>query len=466
MKSPITIIILGLAMGARILAAQNFAPTGLMNEPRRNHAAVALNNGTVLVTGGYPSTGGTAEIYDPSVGTWRYTSHPMRQPREAHSMAKLADGRVLVVGGSAPGSGPSLQSAEVFDPVTEQFTAVQTPRYAHGVRQPAILLNDGRVLVVGGDLGSETYDPAHDIWTPTPPIPVGDREATAVKLADGMVLAMGGDVANPGCCVVSSVYKYIPESNTVTQMESMRVPRVMHTATLLPNGQIVIAAGSDEFSSFDSTEIYDPTSLPNGLSQFGTALNQARQQHRAVLLPNGDLFVIGGVLGGTPPIFYSTGELRDHNTGLWSIAGTASTPRYLNTATLLPSGAVLVAGGGPGIPTNTAEILDKHNTTDDRHHSRNYHFSCGNIYGHRAFHVRWRRPVVHATKRTGRDVHNNIRCTCRLHNSRIANTELRCWRHYNLHGHIHKPAQNDCLPTNSVLFISAGGGWPDPAADY
>jgi hypothetical protein len=348
----------GLALfgiSAGLLVAQSFQSTGSMNEPRQNHAATLLNNGRILVTGGYPSNG-TAELYDPVTGTWRYTAHPMIAAREYHSATLLLDGRVLIVGGSPPGSGTWLQSAEVFDPVSEGFTAVHPSNFAHSSYEPAILLNDGRVLVVGGDVGSEIYDPKADSWTIIPSIPIGDRWSSAVKLSDGTVVAMGGDVANPGCCTSAGVYRYDPVSNTVTQLAPMLVARVLQTATLLPSGQVLIAAGSNEFSSFNSTELYDP-SVPGGHSQFGSTLNQPRQQHRTTLLPNGDVLVTGGVLGATsPPLFYNTAELRDHTTGLWTFTQPMSAPRYLHTATLLPSGAVLIAGGGPGSPTNSAEI--------------------------------------------------------------------------------------------------------------
>lgn len=354
---PLLLIPVALAVAAAYpaKAAAGFTPTGAMKEARWLHTATLLNNGTVLVTGG---SSNTAEIYDPAQGTWRYTIHPMNSSRSQHTAVKLADGRVLIAGGT-----PSPGTGEVFDPTTEQFTPTNPMNGVH-MPSPGILFNDGRVLVLTGSLGffgpgvSEIYDPSTNSWATTPAIPIGVSGMAGVKLSDGTALALGG---YDGFTRTAYPYvgRYTPATNAVMAMANMVISRLYHTATLLPNGTVLIAAGTDPSYSVSSTEIYDPTVLPNGQSQLSTSLNQNRRAHTATLLSNGDVLVTGGFQaphGGAVDAYLATAELRDHSTGLWSLSGTMSTPRSGHTATLLNSGAVLVAGGGTTAPTNSVDL--------------------------------------------------------------------------------------------------------------
>src|SRR5262249_17884502 len=154
-----------------------------------------------------------------------------------HTAVKLADGRVLIAGGT---SSPS--SGEIFDPATDQFTLTNPMNTTHGL-SPGILLNDGRVLIVTGSRWffgtgiSEIYSPASNSWTVTTSIPVGISQMVAVGLPDGTVLAVEG---YDGFTRTAYPYivKYDPTNNSVTPMANAVVPRLSHTATLLPNGQV------------------------------------------------------------------------------------------------------------------------------------------------------------------------------------------------------------------------------------
>ena len=149
-----------------------FSQTGPMSGPHEDFTATRLADGRVVIVGGwatngtvvdhvfYPSEparlGATAEVYNPATNA--FSQHgPIQTPRVYHFAVALADGRVLIGGGSAsltadPGSGgivePVALRAEIFDPATGAFTAsgsIRTPRFGAG----AVLLRDGRVLVVG-----------------------------------------------------------------------------------------------------------------------------------------------------------------------------------------------------------------------------------------------------------------------------------------------------------------------------
>lgn len=124
----------------------------------------------------------------------------MTEARAFASASVLSDGRVLVVGGAQSYSGRSLPTAELFDPVTNTWTAA-APAATARLERSVTTLADGRVLVVGG-VGptgypgarstAELYDPTTDTWSPTADLAVGRFAHAAVRLADGSVLVVGG----------------------------------------------------------------------------------------------------------------------------------------------------------------------------------------------------------------------------------------------------------------------------------
>lgn len=131
-----------------------WSATGSLKTARSNQSATTLQDGRVLVAGGFSPDGelDSAEIYDPATGTWSATA-PMDSPRTVHAAALLADGRVLVAGGQLGNSGSvlssTLQSATLYDPATNKWkaaAAMTTPRTGHS----ATPLADGKILIVGG----------------------------------------------------------------------------------------------------------------------------------------------------------------------------------------------------------------------------------------------------------------------------------------------------------------------------
>ena len=109
---------------------------------------------------------------------------------------------------------------------------------------------------------------------------------------------------------------------------------------MLPNGKVLVAGGQDSSGSpFASAELYDPAS---GSWSATGSLNTARYFHTATLLPNGMVLVAGGVHRWH---FFASAELYDPASGTWTATGSLNTARYFHTATLLPNGMVLVAGG-------------------------------------------------------------------------------------------------------------------------
>jgi Galactose oxidase, central domain len=135
---------------------------------------------------------------------------------------------------------------------------------------------------------------------------------------------------------------------------SLATARAYHTATLLPNGKVLVAGGYNN-DYLASAELYDRAS---GIWTATGSLNTARRDHTATLLQNGQVLVAGG---DTPGIGYlDSAELYDPATGTWTATGSMVNARTSHTATLLPSGQVLVAAGlGSGLRTlASAELYD------------------------------------------------------------------------------------------------------------
>jgi hypothetical protein len=126
---------------------------------------------------------------------------------------------------------------------------------------------------------------------------------------------------------------------------------------LLPNGQVLVVGGlgTDGVTHLASAELYDPAT---GSWRETGSMAHERSSHTATLLPNGQVLVAGGIGDCCPVPFWASAELYDPATGTWTETGSMATGRDLHTATLLPNGQVLVAGGGnfPGGILRSAEL--------------------------------------------------------------------------------------------------------------
>ena len=126
---------------------------GLLAVPRTGHAATALADGRVLITGGRDSAGtivATAEVFDPANQTSTAIGM-LNTPRIDHTATLLADGRVLIAGGTSVSG--ALKSAEIFDPANPGagFRILSATMGAARARHTATRLHDGTVLIAGGD---------------------------------------------------------------------------------------------------------------------------------------------------------------------------------------------------------------------------------------------------------------------------------------------------------------------------
>lgn len=143
-------------------------------------------------------------------------------------------------------------------------------------------------------------------------------------------------------------------SGTWAATGTLNFPRLGHTATLLANGQVLVAGGEDSQSNhIASAELYNPAT---GVWTVTGSLATPRIDHTATLLANGEILVAGGV--GTT--YTATAEIYNPSTGRWTATGSMTTPRAFAAATLLTNGQVLMAGGSnlDGTSNNTAELYN------------------------------------------------------------------------------------------------------------
>jgi N-acetylneuraminic acid mutarotase len=161
--------------------------------------------------------------------------------------------------------------------------------------------------------------------------------------------------------IASFAVPALGSSNTWTPTGSMTAARTHHTATLLANGEVLVAGGGNT-TILPSAELYNPTT---GKWIAAGSMTTARTDHSATLLANGEVLVAGGLSNGGSPIgtsCTSTAELYNPSTGRWTTTGSMTTARGNHAATLLPNGKVLVAGGlcsgGFTYPDISAELYD------------------------------------------------------------------------------------------------------------
>jgi hypothetical protein len=315
---------------------------------RMMHTATLLPDGKVLIAGGRPGAAAdSAELYDPATETFTPTNN-LLSGREWHTATLLPNGKVLIAGGLDDISSPAY--TELYDPATGVFTPTGNMIHSRH-RHTATLLEDGRVLIVGGQAAplaggrivteTELYDPASNTFTLTTPIAVERSSHTATLLPDGKVLVAGGSWDANGTAEV-----YDPTTESWTPPVNMKHEHSYHTATLLEDGKVLIA-GNYIYADDNSAELYDGTT-----GQFTSlgSMDIGRAHHTATRLPNGYVVFVGM----HPRVsFYIPGTNQFKQVYL------LRETRNFHTATLLQNGHVLIAGGqipDRGIPLATTAL--------------------------------------------------------------------------------------------------------------
>lgn len=317
MKRLLIIIIIAITVfaGNTVLAKGTFTPTGDMKYNWNNHTAILLQNGKVLITGEYDDTSNNisevydsesdtsssddeydeyieedddtydseidappsmneyvadfftvGELYDPKSNTWS-TTGKMLTERHNYSAVLLQNGKVLAIGGS---NNKPLNTAEIYDPITNTWSSAGTMSTVR-VGFTSVSLQDGRLLVLGGydsknnDLTSaEVYDPRTNKWASTGNMSATRRGCSATLLPNGKVFVAGGyghDNHSMEGYSNTSTEIYNPDSNTWAPAEEMECERVGHKAILMPDGMVYLIGGLSHSMNclFNAIEIYDYT---------------------------------------------------------------------------------------------------------------------------------------------------------------------------------------------------------------
>ena len=360
------IIFLALASGS-IAAGQPtgmFAATGAMTTPRFGHTATLLADGRVLIAGGYtdswnplpyPLNGhavtGAAELYDPATGAFTPTGS-MTTPRAYHTATLLPDGRVLIASGRGAGrSQDNLDSAEIYDPATGLFTATSSLSMpSANDNNTATLLPDGRVLITGapatasGPFRAEIYDVSTAAFTPAARSTQPPPFATATLLPSGQVLlasAFSSELYDPAAAAFSA-------TGTLNAF-------CAH-AILLGNGAVLTAGGNDDPGPSAVAFVYDAVA---GTFKAAAQMTAPRANFTITMLPDGLALVAGGSTwsafttpaGQQGMAYYcclARADLYDPVAGQFTGIASMMSSRAGHTATLLPSGQILIVGGGSG----------------------------------------------------------------------------------------------------------------------
>jgi hypothetical protein len=311
----------------------------------------------------------------------------------------LPDGRVLLID----------IVAKAYDPATGQVSNLATPPTIRAYAT-ATLLDDGRVLIAGGTGGiggavsvdgqsadpssqtlatAELYDPVTDTYAPTGSMAAPRALHTATRLADGRVLIVGGGVTEPGQSTAPGVDTlpppeiYDPATGSFGPAGGNTViPRIFSSATLLPDGKVLIAGGMSASPAADGAspvpdfqgaptaqaELFDPAT---GTFSATGPMTMARVWHTATALPDGRVLVVGGThdtdtIATTSSVDPTalTAEIYDPATGTFSATGAPAQQRVGHAAALLADGRVLVTGGTDSDPitpeslSRSAELFD------------------------------------------------------------------------------------------------------------
>lgn len=213
----------------------------------------------------------------------------------------------------------------------------------------ATLLLEGRVLLAGGFqedgrgreiaiASAELYDPQLQTFTPARPMNEPRDGHTATLLPDGRVLIVGGWGISSRS---TTAEMYVPAAGEFVYVKSLPAPRAGHTATLLADGRVLIVGGTSARTVFEPEAlVYDPAS-----DQFASAghLHEVRAGHTATPLTDGSVLIVGGM--GEAERVLTSAELYDPTSGQFTRVGNLSAARHKHAAVRLDDGRVLIIGG-------------------------------------------------------------------------------------------------------------------------
>ena len=300
----------------------------------------------------------------PTPGTWTITSG-MNDLRALETLTLLPNGTVLASAGEGAGYF-SVATAEFYDPALGTWMntgSLAADRYGH----TATLLDNGKVLVAGGIqsfstfgniASTELYNPTNGTWATNTTMTTSRYGHTATLLGNGQVLVAGGQAHDStGYTTLASAELYDPNLGTWTLTGTMPNAHLFHTATLLTNGWVLVVGGEDNNGSpLTKADLYNPAS---GAWANTGSMTTKRSGHTATLLPDGKVLVAGGADSDASVNLLASAELYDPVMGTWTATGSMISRRAGAVAMLLTNGLVLVTGGdGDAGVLSSAELYE------------------------------------------------------------------------------------------------------------
>lgn len=285
-----------------------------------------------------------------------------------HAAVAAADGSVLLIGGSR-GEFTISDAIERFDPASGQILRIGTLPPGGRAMASATRLANGQILLAGGVSSStdwrraDVVDERTGAVTPAGALSVVRVEHAAVRLADGRVLVTGGHSAGEQARlgVSDSAEIWEPATGTFRRLpRPMTIPRAGHSATLLPDGRVLIAGGYSTAAGYVFAEVFDPRD-----ESFSARpdVHPMRALHAALATDDGRVLLIGGETafpGEEEPAPMSSVLRFDPATGRLTRLPSLAMPRTMVRAVLLPDGRALLFGGQHGLEgyAETAELYD------------------------------------------------------------------------------------------------------------
>ena len=365
---------------------------------RFSHEATLLGDGRVLVSGGwtgvannneiYPYPVVVSQIYDPETVTWTLTNEIRPENSEDLSgfliyspAVRLSDGRVASVAlseESQSGNPDDVTSAiAIFDPVSDRWTHLSDIP-SNRIFASIFAVSDKEIVVVGGlDMEAmsspqatieteslvESYGVDTGEWQTLNPMNEAAMEQSLVALDDGRVIAAGGisDLNTLGGTARAEIFD--PATNSWTLTGDMNAPRPSLKAVALADGRALATGGLDQYAPTPGdgpdSETYDPDT---GEWTVTDPMSVRRVNHTLTLLPDGRVLAAGGEdPQGSDYLLYSSTEIFDPETNTWSAGPELSQPRASHSATLMPDGSILMAGGisqdGERYPVASTELI-------------------------------------------------------------------------------------------------------------
>ncbi|QCO37972.1 Kelch repeat-containing protein [Leptospira interrogans] len=323
-----------------------------LNFPRYHHTSSILQDGRVVITGGYYPYFESylldqIEIYDPNLDTFQNSTQNLLMPRNLHTATLLQDGTILITGGRCLSDSPATNKTEIFDPQTQTSTWAGNLNIAR-CRHQSVLLSDGKVLVVGGVdpisgngiLPVEVYDPVSKTFSLKGNLLQPRYNFSVLAPNLGNPILIGGvnySSATNSYSTLSETERFNEVTGLLSVGPSLRKPLRSFTANLLQDGKILITGGSNEDGTSDSIQILDTT-----FTEISPKMSVSRQFHTGTVLNNGNVLIAGG---RTSNVVHLEAEVFDPNSNSLSSTGSLFQQRYDATSHPLQNGKVLILGG-------------------------------------------------------------------------------------------------------------------------